>query len=68
MENKVEVFIALIKALKLTRAWDKEIRYIKYDADAEVVEINYNGTLKRQSVWGDSGLAFIRDIVNNLEA
>ena len=67
MENKTEIFSALIEALKLTKAWGKEIRDIKYDENAAVVEINCNGNLKRQSVWGDSGLAFVCDIVKNLE-
>lgn len=66
MENKSAIFNALIAALKLTKAWD-EISDIRYDEVAQVVEITYNGITNHQSVWGDSGIAFIRDIIKNLE-
>lgn len=67
-ENKQEICDSLCATLQKTRD-QRDLVSLTFDEALEIVAAKYaDGDEKEISVWGDSGVAMIRDIVNGLGA
>lgn len=62
-ENKQEICDALCETLKLTRGY-YDIQKIEYDYMKGEVSIKFANGTKTANVFGDSGEAMIRDIID----
>ena len=66
MENKQAICDSLLTTLKLTRRYENLV-YIDYDEDTETVTVIYSAIARTfVDVEGDSGIAMIRDILNQI--
>lgn len=65
-ENKQQICNALLEAFKLTRERDN-IASLEYDVNTEIVCVHYTSGFKVMiNVAADSGMAMIKDIMNNI--
>ena len=65
-ENKQEICNSLCATLQKTRD-QKNLESLTFDEALETVTAKYaNGDEKEISVWGDSGIALIKDVIEEL--
>lgn len=65
-EDKQHICSALAPVLRLTRHLD-DLAYLRYDPKTEKVEATFlNGSVKKANVAADSGVAMIRDIIQQI--
>ena len=65
-ENKQEICDSLCATLRKTRD-QKNLESLTFDENLEIVTAKYtDGEKKEISVWGDSGVALIKDIIEEL--
>lgn len=65
-ENKQEICDSLCAALMKTRD-QRDLVSLTFDENLEIVTAKYaDGDEKEISVWGDSGVALIKDIIEEL--
>ena len=65
-ENKQEICDSLCATLQKTRD-QKNLESLTFDEALETVTAEYaDGEKKEISVWGDSGIALIKDIIEQL--
>lgn len=66
MENKKEICDSLCATLQKTRD-QRDLLSLTFDEALEIVTAKYaDGDEKEISVWGDSGVALIKDIIEEL--
>lgn len=66
-EDKQQICNALMEAFKLTRERDN-IASLDYDINTEIVCVTYASGFKLMiNVAMDSGMAMIRDVMNNIK-
>lgn len=63
--TKGELLGALLEAVQMTRAGE-DVMGMEMTPDGEWVYILYKGGSKRVPVAADSGIAFMRDILNHM--
>lgn len=67
-ENKQEICNSLCATLRKTRD-QKNLESLTFDEALEIVIAEYtDGDKKEINVWGDSGVALIKDIIEELVA
>ena len=65
-ENKQEICNSLCTTLRKTRD-QRDLVSLTFDENLEIVIAEYtDGDKKEISVWGDSGVALIKDIIEEL--
>lgn len=65
-ENKQEICDSLCVTLQKTRD-QKNLESLTFDENLEIVIAKYaDGEKKEISVWGDSGIALIKDVIEEL--
>ena len=65
-ENKQEICNSLCATLQKTRD-QRDLVSLTFDENLEIVTAKYaDGDEKEISVWGDSGVALIKDIIEEL--
>lgn len=65
-ENKQEICNSLCATLQKTRD-QKNLESLTFDENLETVTAKYtDGDKKEINVWGDSGIALIKDIIEEL--
>ena len=65
-ENKQEICDSLCATLQKTRD-QRDLLSLTFDKTLEIVIAKYaNGDEKEISVWGDSGVALIKDVIEQL--
>ena len=65
-ENKQEICNSLCATLRRTRD-QRDLVSLTFDENLEIVTAKYaDGDEKEISVWGDSGVALIKDIIEEL--
>ena len=65
-ENKQEICDSLCVTLQKTRD-QRDLLSMTFDENLEIVIAEYtDGDEKKISVWGDSGIALIKDIIEEL--
>ena len=65
-ENKQEICDSLCATLQKTRD-QRDLLSLTFDENLEIVIAEYaDGEKKEISVWGDSGIALIKDVIEEL--
>lgn len=65
-ENKQEICTSLCTTLQKTRD-QRDLLSLTFDENLETVTAEYaDGEKKEISVWGDSGIALIKDVIEEL--
>ena len=65
-ENKQEICDSLCVTLQKTRD-QRDLLSLTFDENLEIVIAEYaDGEKKEISVWGDSGIALIKDVIEEL--
>lgn len=65
-ENKQEICNSLCATLRKTRD-QRDLASLTFDENLEIVTAKYtDGDKKEIGVWGDSGVALIKDIIEEL--
>lgn len=65
-ENKQEICDSLCATLQKTRD-QKNLESLTFDENLEIVTAKYtDGDEKEIGVWGDSGIALIKDVIEQL--